>query len=387
MESGIIPVEPTDLPAVKDSTCEVCGKVLPDRKRLKQHMTTHFDDGPVRCSICDRTFARRVHLNRHMITHTTYRPFKCDQCGASFATKNFLSRHMVVHQTEVEKEASRKISAATQETHRCPKCGETFSKKWRLVRHKADKHRTLPPLKTRPSSRCVCPVCGKSLSCRLSAHMRVHAGLQPHQCPTCNKSFYQRSKLTSHQLTHTGTKPHTCPVCGKSYSDLRVHLQLKHGNPDTFRHECSLCGRRFVVPAMLRDHLLQHSGARPHQCFTCGRRFPRRSALVKHERSHVSRTATQFCEVCHIELAANSVKGHMLIHTGEKSNVCEWCGEVFRRKDHLRVHRERVHGAELPGREKVERISLGDCLLAVNNENMAAVDALSIAADICVVTQ
>ena len=51
----------------------------------------------------------------------------------------------------------------------------------------------------------------------------------PHQCPTCGKTFNQRSNLKTHLLTHTDFKPHTCQVCKKVFRrncDLRRHVLI-----------------------------------------------------------------------------------------------------------------------------------------------------------------
>ena len=170
-----------------------------------------------------------------------------------------------------------------------------------LQKHMTAKHRTRPPLKAAPSRRCVCPICGKSISYRLSVHMRLHSNERPYRCEMCGKSFYQRSSLKSHLSMHSDVKSHSCPECGKSYrlqGMLRIHTQVAHGDHDSFRHECHLCGRRFFVPAMLKDHLLQHSGEARFQCATCGRRFLRQNALLHHERRHTAdATTVHRCEV------------------------------------------------------------------------------------------
>ena len=354
--------------------CDLCGKVLPDRQRLEQHMNTHPGDDLIHCDVCGRGFALVVHLNRHMKTHVADRPFTCDHCGASYAEKGFLDMHMIAHQPESEKETAMKMAAAKTrpDSYRCRRCNETFSTRWRLRKHNTEKHRTRPALKTTPNSRCTCPICGKSLSYRLSVHMRVHTGERPYKCTTCSKAFYQRSSLRSHLSTHTGVKTHTCAECGKSFrlrALLRQHMR-KH--VDDLRHECPLCGKRFWVPTLLRDHLLLHTGERPFQCATCGRKYRLRKELTKHERLHLGEVATR-CEVCGLE--TTSLKRHMQVHTGEKPYSCEQCGKAFRRKEHLRVHCSRVHNVEIPKREKVQAISLDSCLIKMQNEVAETINA------------
>jgi len=359
-------------------TCAICGKVFPEWHRLKRHMSTHpAGDEHFQCDVCGRSFALMNHLSRHLKVHTTHRPFVCGHCGASFAEKGFLDMHMTAHQPKTDKEAAIVMAAANtqQEMYRCRKCSEAFSKKWRLRRHMTENHRTRPALKTRPSSRCVCPICGKSLAYRLSIHMRQHTGERPYKCATCGKSFYQRSSFSQHLSTHTGVKSHTCAECGKSFrlhSLLRQHMR-KHSDGSNWRHVCAVCGKRFWVPMLLRDHMLLHTGERPFQCAACGRRFRLRKELVKHERFHSGELHMVRCDVCGLEV--NDLKRHRQTHTGEKPHGCERCGKVFRRKEHLRIHCSRVHNVELPRRQKVQAASLDKCLLTEQNDGMEPVNA------------
>ncbi|CAH1777015.1 unnamed protein product [Owenia fusiformis] len=50
------------------------------------------------------------------------------------------------------------------------------------------------------------------------------------RCPTCLKSFKDRSNCKQHLLIHTGVKPYTCDVCGKAFNksqNLKTH-QKRH---------------------------------------------------------------------------------------------------------------------------------------------------------------
>ena len=48
------------------------------------------------------------------------------------------------------------------------------------------------------------------------------------------------------------------------------------------------------------------------------------------------------------------LKRHMLIHTGEKPFHCTECHTRFRRKQHLKVHINRVHKREPTAEELIE---------------------------------
>ena len=355
--------------------CEVCGKVFPYWQRLEKHMNVYHREGLLHCDICGRGFSLLNHLSRHMkASHMKHRPFACDHCGASFAEKGFLDMHMTAHRSESEKEAAAAAAESEQEMHRCRKCSETFTTKSKLHRHMSKTHPARPPRKTKPTQRCICPICGKSLSYRLSVHMRVHTGERPYRCSTCDKSFWQRTSLRDHLTSHTGVKSHTCAQCGKSFrlrALLRQHMRM-HTDPSDLRHACPLCSKRFYVPMLLRDHLLLHTGERPHQCSVCGRRFRLRKELVKHERFHSSTDASAVrCDVCGLEVS--NLKRHMLVHSGDRPYGCEHCGKAFRRKEHLRAHCSRLHNVELPTRDRVQTVPLDSCLIMEQNQDTSAV--------------
>lgn len=139
------------------------------------------------------------------------------------------------------------------------------------------------------------------------------------KCPICKKTFAYLCILKDHMVQHTGAKPYLCSVCGKSFGHT----------------------------ASLTNHMKTHYSDKPHKCDRCELSFHRRAHLVLHMRTHTGEKPF-VCDVCGRDFAQSSyLKEHMRVHSGEKPFVCDICGHGFARKSCLVMHR-RVHTGELP---------------------------------------
>ena len=92
------------------------------------------------------------------------KPYKCELCDKRFARDQQRRVHQVVHTGD--------------KSHLCCECGQSFGSASTLIDHKK----------------------------------RKHLFMRDHQCQKCSKGFFTRQELEAHMRVHTGDKPYQCPV-------------------------------------------------------------------------------------------------------------------------------------------------------------------------------
>ncbi|XP_062871008.1 zinc finger protein PLAGL2 [Trichomycterus rosablanca] len=158
--------------------------------------------------------------------------------------------------------------------------------------------------------------------------MATHSPQKTHQCSFCEKMFHRKDHLKNHLQTHDPNKEaFKCEECGKNYNTklgYKRHMAMHSATAGDLT--CKVCLQSYESTPALLEHLKSHSGKssggtkeKKHPCDHCDRRFYTRK----------------------------DVRRHMVVHTGRKDFLCQYCAQRFGRKDHLTRHVKKSHSQEL----------------------------------------
>ena len=202
----------------------------------------------------------------------------CPECGAAFFWRSNVMRHIREHHCGKD---STPRSRSYKEGHlQCTRCGRRFSRlsflRLHLQAHESVENYSAVQsgdgadksgggVRSEPM---LCSQCGQKVdgAKKLRVHMLRHAGIRPHQCTMCDKSFFVAAQLSQHvSVVHKGNR-FICDQCGheaNSKSALKLHSRSVHPVPGIEpSFPCSLCSRRFWSKAALQRHATAHDLSR-----------------------------------------------------------------------------------------------------------------------------
>lgn len=172
---------------------------------------------------------------------------KCAYCPRTFLTPESYMRHLNTSHSD-EKEAS--------DQHICLTCNKGFSTASSLARH--DKvHNKNATYKYK----CPHPDCkwkGSDNFAAKQAHMAVHSGKKPFECPDCDKSFTTKQSLDGHSTSHSVQDKIPCPFapeCKYTFVSIKyLHEHLQGAHEGRLVH-CAVCRQGFRNRALLKIHV------------------------------------------------------------------------------------------------------------------------------------
>ncbi|KFP03986.1 Zinc finger protein PLAGL2, partial [Calypte anna] len=213
-----------------------------------------------------------------------------------------------------------------------------------------------------PTSQGRCQCDTSEPSCPAGEKLRTqplpHNEQRPYSCPQlhCGKAFASKYKLYRHMATHSAQKPHQCVYCHKMFhrkDHLRNHLQTHDPHKEALH--CPDCGKNYNTKLGFRRHLAMHAAASGDLgCKVCLQTFESTQVLLEHLKTHSRRASggtkekKHPCDHCDRRFyTRKDVRRHLVVHTGRKDFLCQYCAQRFGRKDHLTRHVKKSHSQEL----------------------------------------
>ena len=352
-----VEVKKTDCDASeKDMKCNFCEETFKDTTSYYSHRAIHkakglLDPVEIPCEVCEESFNTFEQMKMHM--KTCKKPFmKCDFCEKTFKDKPSYLTHKRIHKENDKKHGPVEIP--------CGLCEQSFGTFEEMRIHMKTCNKPQKPL-------IDCEFCEKKFKNRkekLAHKKEIH--FSGTLCPECGIQCRSTVQLRNHRESEHGISLEkenkglriNCEECGKSIIKYykKKHFERWH-SPDE-KLPCDQCNKTFVNKKCLKDH--QESSHITDICSLCGKQILRKTMIQHIDRMHSEDQPKQFrCEVCKKGFHNYAVyKYHSVIHTGEKPNVCEYCGKGFAQSKNLEGHIKGVHfGIKRPSRSSSKHLN------------------------------
>lgn len=285
--------------------------------------------------------------------------YECDQCKLRFSRLYNLEQHQLLSKGTGSCKQF-KFNHENQ-SYICNACKKEFKYRHTLKRHLIS-HSGIVPRK--------CHLCNKgySVNYRLIEHFRsAHRKAPLYKCKLCTNVYTQSEALEEHVKSHEkkpGPKgPFKCEECEQiftSYKYYRNHLRHHKKSKDLKEYECPKCTRSFRIEKSLKNHLQNHEDQSVFVCEDCGKSCSTLSGLKNHMKTHqvketddattientgdVAQAEVKIkpkfsCNKCSkVSTNVYKMNYHKKYCTGEKTEICERCGEKFYKSISLRKH-------------------------------------------------
>lgn len=359
----------------KKVACSTCANYFTEAELAEHHPTC--TDSKLSCVTCGERFERKIDLNNHIVCHQVDRPHACRTCGNLFRSKSNLRCHMLqVHQVE--------------RPHKCNICGADFQRPSSLSNHMK--------IHTYVAGRAIVQAQGNNDSQSEETFKKWPENMtesqQNSQVPSSSVETVQsydtvQWTVPSYNFTNDQDAI-TISDAEEKIDTLSEFTVMPNGEVTQFEYsqQNNINNQQYTLPlnsfnntdTMVKVKPLSYNNSeveandsKRHTCKHCGVNFSRATALVSHERVHVSKNWNmpieceycdkQFQDVNHLATHQTTCGKKLMQHSNAEQggtannkwgkHACSECGKKFTTKQkmfrHQWIHRKKTHSCEVCG--------------------------------------
>ena len=399
-------------------SCNICSKQYRCPRSLKRHSLTHTGEKPHECNTCGKRFALRSYLTTHLKTHKK-ETFNCTFCDKKFASMDTLKLHLPVHVVDrmlnleekndqsngvpskmmdmmnqlnpgkiaemvrnEEQQSKKRLLDQDEESQNSEKrfkdsevdrsdqddeFMDTDKSVQSLMASTKEKFEKLKALNRKdtnvlhdeaengdaeeePTEMYIKTELIEEVEGRLASGEGIkEEDKPPVSCGFCNEQFAVYEDLEKHMELHKETNTYTYEVDGQKYTvsldagggpssflnasslagmgkdddasrDSTGSGQENNQDDEEKPYKCHICPKQYNRPNSLKRHIILHSGEKPHVCTYCDKRFALMSYLTEHMKMHTGGLPFT-CNICHKQFnRLANMKVHMGVHEKEKQD-------------------------------------------------------------------
>ncbi|XP_050516846.1 zinc finger protein 600-like [Diabrotica virgifera virgifera] len=367
--------------------CDICGKRLSSKEKLKFHRRTHTGYKPYSCDVCTKSFSRKEQLKEHERVHTGYLASGSkDHYINWFSFNQVALSHWVLYtlrEWDFEDEVAENIYIVVSNNQKhpvsrkqppfCNVCEKDFGCSIKYAKHSL-KH-SLDGI-----FRCfICHVNAKMTLDQIETHIRIHQNIPKYTCSFCDARLYSKYSAIKHESCHSGIRDSStvfCDLCSKGFMFLcSLQAHHKEAHPEismkVYRKEpkktsiptsispkdhlpipiypnetitCFICKERFEDNIKYALHTVRHSEKGYFNCYLCALQCKMsHQEIIDHIKMHLNSTIRQ-CPVCRRGFTRKTdAEDHINYHNNKKPFECKDCSNKFMFNRCLLSHRRNHH--------------------------------------------